>query len=136
MKLQQLRFICEVAKQDLNLTKAASELYTSQPGISKQIKALERIPYWVWDAKFARWMKYYKALLQFIEREKNPNVPRNKHNETMPDGEMLDLSYWLYKQRLRYRNRTLEQKRIDKLNEVGVDWAGDFAPEKKKSRLN
>jgi hypothetical protein len=102
----------------------------------KQIKALERIPYWVWDAKFARWMKYYKALLQFIEREKNPNVPRNKHNETMPDGEMLDLSYWLYKQRLRYRNRTLEQKRIDKLNEVGVDWAGDFAPEKKKSRLN
>ena len=41
MKLQQLRFICEVAKQDLNLTKAASELYTSQPGISKQIKALE-----------------------------------------------------------------------------------------------
>jgi LysR family cys regulon transcriptional activator len=41
MKLQQLRFICEVAKHNLNLTKAASELFTSQPGISKQIKALE-----------------------------------------------------------------------------------------------
>ena len=41
MKLQQLKFICEVAKQNLNLTKAANELFTSQPGISKQIKALE-----------------------------------------------------------------------------------------------
>lgn len=41
MKLQQLRFICEVAKHNLNLTKAANELFTSQPGISKQIKALE-----------------------------------------------------------------------------------------------
>lgn len=41
MKLQQLKFICEVAKQNLNLSKAATELYTSQPGISKQIKSLE-----------------------------------------------------------------------------------------------
>ncbi|MDA0238056.1 MAG: CysB family HTH-type transcriptional regulator [Proteobacteria bacterium] len=41
MKLQQLRYICEVAKHNLNLSKAATELYTSQPGISKQIKALE-----------------------------------------------------------------------------------------------
>ena len=98
----------------------------------KQIKALERIPYWVWDANFARWMKYYKALLQFIEREKNPNVPANKHNETMPDGEVLDLSRWLSKQRLRYRQATLEQDRIDKLNAIGFDWLGDFAPKKRK----
>lgn len=41
MKLQQLKYICEVVKQDLNLSKAAAELYTSQPGVSKQIKALE-----------------------------------------------------------------------------------------------
>lgn len=41
MKLQQLRYVCEVAKQNLNLSKAATELFTSQPGVSKQIKALE-----------------------------------------------------------------------------------------------
>lgn len=41
MKLQQLRYICEVAKRDLNLSQAADALFTSQPGISKQIKALE-----------------------------------------------------------------------------------------------
>jgi len=42
MKLQQLRFACEVARQNLNLSEAAKVLHTSQPGISKQIRALEQ----------------------------------------------------------------------------------------------
>ena len=41
MKLQQLRYLCEVANQGLNLSKAAKNLHTSQPGISKQIQLLE-----------------------------------------------------------------------------------------------
>jgi LysR family cys regulon transcriptional activator len=41
MKLQQLRYLCEVANQGLNLSKAAEMLHTSQPGISKQIRLLE-----------------------------------------------------------------------------------------------
>ncbi len=41
MKLQQLRYLCEIANQDLNLSKAAKNLHTSQPGISKQIQLLE-----------------------------------------------------------------------------------------------
>lgn len=41
MKLQQLRYICEVAKHDLNVSATAQSLFTSQPGISKQIRMLE-----------------------------------------------------------------------------------------------
>lgn len=41
MKLQQLRYLCEVARRGLNVSEAAESLYTSQPGISKQIKLLE-----------------------------------------------------------------------------------------------
>jgi len=41
MKLQQLRFAVEVAKQGLNVSTAAEALHTSQPGVSKQIKLLE-----------------------------------------------------------------------------------------------
>ena len=41
MRIQQLRYICEVARNNLNLSQAAEVLYTSQPGISKQIKSLE-----------------------------------------------------------------------------------------------
>lgn len=41
MKLQQLRYIWEVAHHDLNVSATALSLYTSQPGISKQIRLLE-----------------------------------------------------------------------------------------------
>ena len=41
MKLQQLRYICEVKRHSLNISATALALYTSQPGISKQIKLLE-----------------------------------------------------------------------------------------------
>lgn len=41
MKLQQLRYICEVAKQGLNVSAASEHLHTSQSGVSKQILALE-----------------------------------------------------------------------------------------------
>ena len=41
MKLQQLRYLVEVARCGLNVSEAAEALYTSQPGVSKQIKLLE-----------------------------------------------------------------------------------------------
>ena len=41
MKLQQLKYIWEVSRHDLNVSATAESLYTSQPGISKQIRMLE-----------------------------------------------------------------------------------------------
>lgn len=41
MKLQQLRYAVEVYRQNLNISDAAEALFTSQPGISKQIRMLE-----------------------------------------------------------------------------------------------
>ena len=41
MKLQQLKYLTEVAKRGLNVSEAAEVLHTSQPGVSKQIRALE-----------------------------------------------------------------------------------------------
>lgn len=41
MKLQQLRYLVEVAERGLNVTDAAQSLHTSQPGISKQIALIE-----------------------------------------------------------------------------------------------
>lgn len=41
MKLRQLQYVCEVARNGLSVTAAAERLYTSQPGISKQIRLLE-----------------------------------------------------------------------------------------------
>ncbi|MDF8334681.1 LysR substrate-binding domain-containing protein [Novosphingobium cyanobacteriorum] len=42
MNLQQLRYVRAAVKNDLNLTKVANELFTSQSGVSKQIRELEQ----------------------------------------------------------------------------------------------
>lgn len=41
MKLQQLRYIVEVLNNNLNVSATADSLFTSQPGISKQVRMLE-----------------------------------------------------------------------------------------------
>ncbi len=41
MKLQQLRFVLAIAQYDLNISNAAKHLYTSQPGVSRQLRLLE-----------------------------------------------------------------------------------------------
>ncbi len=42
MKLQQLKYLLAIADNGLNITAAAERLYTSQPGVSKQLKLLEQ----------------------------------------------------------------------------------------------
>lgn len=42
MKLQQLRYLCAVVDHGFNVTAASQALFTSQPGVSKQIGLLER----------------------------------------------------------------------------------------------
>ncbi|MBU6995291.1 MAG: HTH-type transcriptional regulator CysB [Ferrovum myxofaciens] len=41
VKLQQLRYLVEVVEAGLNVSQAADNLFTSQPGVSKQIRLLE-----------------------------------------------------------------------------------------------
>ena len=41
MNIQQFRYVAEVARRGLNVSEAAEALHTSQPGVSKQIRALE-----------------------------------------------------------------------------------------------
>jgi LysR family cys regulon transcriptional activator len=41
MKLQQLRYLIAIVENGLNITAASERLYTSQPGVSKQLRLLE-----------------------------------------------------------------------------------------------
>ena len=41
MNIQQLRYLHEIARRGLNVSEAAAALFTSQPGVSKQVRLLE-----------------------------------------------------------------------------------------------
>src|SRR5450631_2723920 len=41
MTLQQLRYLREVVRQDLNISQAAAALHITQPGLSRQLRLLE-----------------------------------------------------------------------------------------------
>ena len=41
MNLQQLRYLCAIVDNGLNVSDAAETLFTSQPGVSKQVRQLE-----------------------------------------------------------------------------------------------
>lgn len=41
MRIQQLRYLSEIARRDLSVSAAAEALHTSQPGVSRQVKDLE-----------------------------------------------------------------------------------------------
>lgn len=54
MKLKHLRSICEIANQDLNVTRASIALHISQPGISHHVRLLEQelgVPLFVREKK-------------------------------------------------------------------------------------
>ena len=42
MRLEQLECLCEIVKQGLSVSGAAAALHTSQPAVSRQLRALER----------------------------------------------------------------------------------------------
>ena len=41
LNLQQLRYLCAIVDHGLNVSDAAAALFTSQPGVSKQVRQLE-----------------------------------------------------------------------------------------------
>ncbi len=72
MNFQQLRYVRETVRRNLNLTEAAKALFTSQPGVSKQIKELEQeLGVQIFERRGRRFVGLTepgKAVLAIIER--------------------------------------------------------------------
>jgi hypothetical protein len=86
-------------------------------GLSPQrIKALEKLPGWVWSVNEARWFENYDYLSSFCKREKHVNVPAG-HIE---NGFVLGT--WLYAQRRAYQAKKMPKERVRLLNKLSKDW--------------
>lgn len=72
MKLQQLRFLREIARCGLNVSAAAEALFTAQPGVSNQIRLLEEeLHVQIFERngkRFVRLTEPGKAVLAMAER--------------------------------------------------------------------
>jgi len=72
VNFQQLRYVRETVRRNLNLTEAANALFTSQPGVSKQIKELEEeLGVEIFERRGRRFVGLTepgKALVKIIER--------------------------------------------------------------------
>ena len=66
MNLQQLRYVREVAANGMSISRAAKTLHTSQPGVSQQIRFLER-----------------ELKIDFFVREKNRIVNLTTHGQQL-----------------------------------------------------
>jgi LysR family transcriptional regulator, cys regulon transcriptional activator len=65
VNLQQLRYLNEIVRRNLNISEAAAALYTSQPGVSKQVKLLEE------ELGVAIFVRHGKRIVALSEAGKN-----------------------------------------------------------------
>lgn len=80
-------------------------------------RRLERIGFHVESVKVRTWMKYYAEAKKYAETHGNLNV----HAEYVTDSG-LKLGSWISGQRYNYRLGRLPKKRIELLDEIGMDW--------------
>ena len=98
----------------------------------RQIKAIESIPFWTWNANDQRWQEAFSELLKFNADHGHPHVEATGHNVKFESGRKLDLSRWCAKQRIAYAEGRMRATRETLLNSVSFDWTGDLAKKKKK----
>ncbi len=98
MKLQQLRYLCEIASQGLNLSRVAKSLHTSQPGVSKQIQLLEEelgVDIFIRNGKrIVKISPPGKAILKIAKRiiQDTENLKRVSQEFTHPAGGTLTIA--------------------------------------------
>ena len=85
----------------------------------------------VWNIKESLWEENFKELLSFKEKHGHTNIPK------LSGKESTTFSHWISSQRTNFKNNTLSQERIDRLNSVGFAWKvqGDGWHEKFKELL-
>lgn len=87
---------------------------------TEQIAAFEALPDWSWNPKDDDWESWFQLLTEFVEEFGHALVPQGK-SKSLYRGR--DLSSWVNSQRGRYKNKSLEQPRIDKLENIkGWSW--------------
>ncbi|OBS09694.1 HTH-type transcriptional regulator CysB [Acidihalobacter prosperus] len=98
MKLRQIQYVCAVVQQGFSVSAAAEALYTSQPGVSKQIRMLEDelgSPIFERSGKsFTRLTEFGRVIMPYLERiqAETENVRRRATELASPAAGTLSIA--------------------------------------------
>jgi hypothetical protein len=93
------------------------EAYRSGKLDKARQQRLQEIPEWTWTPIDDLWESGFQHLHQYIEAEGTSRVPQT---HSAVDG--FNLGTWVNTQRIRYRNKTLEASRMERLSGI-PDWS-------------
>lgn len=83
----------------------------------EQVELLSEIPNWSWEPEDEAWQKSYEALVQYVSRTGDTQVPQGHKEGT------VGLGVWVNKQRIRFRKKVLETERQQLLESLpGWTW--------------
>ena len=89
-----------------------------------RIKRLEEIGF-VWNPIESHWEEMFEALKEYKKIRGDLNVHKDQWINNLPIGE------WLTTQRANYRNKTLSEDRIKRLEDIGLVWKEDLSEEER-----
>ena len=104
-----------IAYKNIFLSKNA-RIGNRVPLTAEQVKKLESIGM-IWDVFDLKWNKMYELSKQYFQEHGNLDVP-NKF--VTKNGEKL--GFWIQHQRHAYKNKTLSDEKIKKLESIGMKW--------------
>lgn len=81
-----------------------------------------------------KWLNNYKEAVEYYKKHGDLLVPANYTIKTKDNNE-LNLRSWIYSQRKKYKNGTLEEDKIKLLNQIKMVWEVDDYKKDKKTGI-
>ena len=107
-----------VTKSGLKLGFWISRLRREDKELTDEQKARLELIGMVWNALSHSWMKGYQEALNYKNERGNLNVPRS-----YVSASGFNLSVWLYRQRIRYKNNKMPEEQARLLQSLGIQWS-------------
>lgn len=98
-------------------------------------KKLEALPGWIWDMHEALWEEGFTELEKFVTRNRHSRVSMRREENSSQSESGYPLGAWVGRQRAAYRESSLTQDRITRLealpgwlwNTLSADWEEGFS---------
>ena len=119
-------YIIEIGEENINLGNwilNQRKNYKNNKLSKEKIEMLEKIEM-SWSLSFDKWEEMYKHAKNYYEKHCDLLVPYDYFITV--NNKKIDLGKWIFSQRVRYKNNSLSEEKIKRLEKIGMVWKVDF----------